>query len=33
MAALKHTMVGDLPWFTVEEIEHEITAVGGGLQR
>ncbi|MCL4533787.1 MAG: sugar kinase [Bacteroidetes bacterium] len=33
MAALKHTMVGDLPWFTVEEIEREIAACGSGLLR
>ncbi len=33
MAALKHTMVGDLPWFTAEEIEQEIRDITHGLQR
>ncbi len=33
MAALKHTMVGDLPWFTAEEIEQEINDITHGLQR
>lgn len=33
MDALKHTIVGDIPWFTVEEIEQEIRAAGGGLLR
>jgi 2-dehydro-3-deoxygluconokinase len=33
MAALKHTMVGDIPWFTIEEIEQGIEGVSRGLQR
>jgi 2-dehydro-3-deoxygluconokinase len=33
MSALKHTMVGDIPWFTRDEIEQQLQGVSGGLQR
>jgi 2-dehydro-3-deoxygluconokinase len=33
MAALKHTMVGDIPWFNIDEIEQQLQGIVGGLQR